>query len=595
LLLFLSSCQKPAEPDKSLNKKFNFNSIDYLNVFKDKIISFDSLLISQNTLIQYFDTLKHVYSINNFKPVYVKSFDDKGLVDSLLIIFGRAEEHGLNPEQYHFSSIKREFYKAIDTIPNAFRYANLANTEFLICDALLKYSYHIRYGMVNPQEIFSDSYFLPIDDSSKGDLFQPLTQKNIIQYLNDIQPKSKRYKSLQIALKYYYRYKDFEWPAIPLPAKKIEFGAKDSSIPLIISRLIILEYIDTSKFKIKDQSVYDTLLVDYIKRFQRNNGLADDGVIGKVTVERLNITPQQYTDKIKLNLERFRWSEYADTGKYVLVNIPDFMVFIIDNGKKVFSTKVCTGSRRSIYFQERMKVYKKTRRWRDKPDDWETPNMYGEISSLVLNPTWNVPPSIMREEIAYKIKKDSTYLRSKNFKVYKDGIEINPEEVQLAELHSDVIPYRIIQDPGAGNALGKIKFIFNNPFGIYLHDTPNRPPFNYSNRAVSHGCVRVEKPLPIAEFLLRNHPSWNINYLKIEIGQKVEDKSIVTEYYKKRSLLRKNASVGQTTDVKLSKKIPLFIDYYTAWVDDSGVIQFRADVYDRDIVLLEYLTSNKLL
>jgi len=181
LLLFLSSCQKPAEPDKSLNKKFNFNSIYYLNLFKDKIISFDSLLISQNTLIQYFDTLKHVYSINNFKPVYVKSFDDKGLVDSLLIIFGRAEEHGLNPEQYHFSSIKREFYKAIDTIPNAFRYANLANTEFLICDALLKYSYHIRYGMVNPQEIFSNSYFLPIDDSSKGDLFQPLTQKNIIQ------------------------------------------------------------------------------------------------------------------------------------------------------------------------------------------------------------------------------------------------------------------------------------------------------------------------------------------------------------------------------------------------------------------------------
>ncbi len=214
---------------------------------------------------------------------------------------------------------------------------------------------------------------------------------------------------------------------------------------------------------------------------------------------------------------------------------------------------------------------------------------------LVLNPTWNVPPSIMREEIAYKIKKDSTYLRSKNFKVYKDGVEITPEEVQLAELHSNVIPYRIIQDPGAGNALGKIKFIFNNPFGIYLHDTPNRPPFNYSNRAVSHGCVRVEKPLPIAEFLLRNHPSWNINYLKIEIGQKVEDKSIVLEYYKKRSSLRQYSSFGKTTDVKLSKKIPLFIDYYTAWVDDEGVIQFRADVYDRDKVLLEYLQAKKFI
>lgn len=449
--------------------------------------------------------------------------------------------------------------------------------------------------MINPKKIFSDTYFLPVDDSSKGDLFQPLTQKNIIQYLNDIQPKSKRYKSLQIALKYYNRFKDIEWIAIPIPAKKIEVGAKDSSISLIISRLITLEYIDTSKFKIKDQSVYDTLLVDYIKRFQRNNGLVDDGVIGKVTVERLNITPQQYTEKIKLNLERFRWNDYSDISKYIIVNIPDFKLFIYDNNKELFNSKVCTGQKRSSYYESQLKVYKKTRRWTDKPDDWETPNMYGEISSLVLNPTWNVPPSIMREEIAYKIKKDSTYLRSKNFKVYKDGVEITPEEVQLAELHSNVIPYRIIQDPGAGNALGKIKFIFNNPFGIYLHDTPNRPPFNYSNRAVSHGCVRVEKPLPIAEFLLRNHPSWNINYLKIEIGQKVEDKSIVLEYYKKRSSLRQYSSFGKTTDVKLSKKIPLFIDYYTAWVDDEGVIQFRADVYDRDKVLLEYLQAKKFI
>ncbi|MCZ7613702.1 MAG: L,D-transpeptidase family protein [Ignavibacteriaceae bacterium] len=131
------------------------------------------------------------------------------------------------------------------------------------------------------------------------------------------------------------------------------------------------------------------------------------------------------------------------------------------------------------------------------------------------------------------MKKDSTYLRDKNFKVYKDGIEIDPMEVQLADLHSDKIPYRIIQDPGSGNALGKIKFIFSNPFGIYLHDTPNRPPFNQSNRAVSHGCVRVEKPLPLAEFLLKNNPKWNIDYLKIEIGQKVENKKIVSEYMKK--------------------------------------------------------------
>jgi L,D-transpeptidase YcbB len=595
LLLFLSACKKPLETEVSLNEKLSFSSSEYSKAFRSKIVSVDSALFRQDNLIQYYDTLKSIYRVKNYEPIFIKSFDDKKLIDSLLIYFSKAEEHGLNPEQYHFSSISSEFNKAIDSLPNYFRYSNLANAEILVSDAIIKYSHHLRYGVVNPKTILSDTYFLPIDDSSKGDIFQPLKRKNIIQYLSDIQPKSKRYKNLQLALKYQSRFKDFDWPAIPIPAKKIEVGAKDSIISLIVDRLIKLEYLDTAKVKIDDFTLYDSILVEYIKRFQINNGLVDDGVIGKNTIERLNVTPQEYIDIVKLNLERFRWNDYSDTSQFILVNIPDFMLYIYDNGEKIFNTKVCTGIKRSPYYQERFKVYKKSRQWRDKPDDWETPNMYGEISYLVLNPTWNVPPSIMREEIAYKLKKDSTYLRDKNFKVYKDGSEIDPLEVQLAELHSDKIPYRIVQDPGAGNALGKIKFMFNNPFGIYLHDTPNRPPFNYSNRAVSHGCVRVEKPLPLAEFLLRNHPSWNINYLKIEIGQKIEDKSIVSEYYKKRSSLRKYASTGQTTDVILSQKTPVYIDYYTAWVDDEGVINFREDVYSRDKVLLAYLTSKKLI
>lgn len=595
MLLILSACKKPAETEKSLNEKLGFNYSEYIKVFKNVYNSVDSSFIKQNSYAQYYDTLKQFYSSNNYEPIFIKSFDDKELVDSLLIVLSSAEEHGLNPEHYHVSSILTEFYNAIDTVQNALRYSHLASAELLVTDALLKYSKHLRYGLVNPKEMFPDTYFLPIDDSSKGDLFQPLKQENIIQYLNDIQPNSKRYKDLQWALKYYNKYRELDWHAIPIPAKKIEVGAKDSSIAMILSRLIDLEYIDTSKIKINDFTVYDSLLVDYVKRFQINNGLIDDGVIGKNTVERLNVTPQQYINTIKVNLERFRWSDYSDTSQFILVNIPDFRLFILDNGKKTFNSKICCGIKRSSYYYEQLKVYKKTKRWRDKPDDWETPNMYGEISYMVLNPTWNVPPSIMREEIAYKLKKDSTYLRDKNFKVYKDGVEIDPMTVELAELHSDKIPYRIVQDPGAGNALGKIKFMFNNPFGIYLHDTPNRPPFNYSNRAVSHGCVRVEKPLPLAEFLIRNHPGWNINYLKIEIGQKLEDKSIVSEYYKKRSSLRKYASIGQTTDVILSQKTPVYIDYYTAWVDDEGVIQLRADVYDRDKVLLEYLTSKKLI
>ena len=184
LLSLFSACDKKPVKEKSLNEKLNFHSTEYLNVFKSKIISFDADLIKQDTLIQYYDTLRYFYSSKNYEPIFIKSFDDEDLVYSLLSLFEKAVEHGLNPEQYHFSSISREFLKAIDTLKNTFRYSHLANTELLISDAILKYSYHLRYGLVKPKEIFSDSYFLPIDDSSKGDLFQPLraAKHNSISY-----------------------------------------------------------------------------------------------------------------------------------------------------------------------------------------------------------------------------------------------------------------------------------------------------------------------------------------------------------------------------------------------------------------------------
>lgn len=595
VLISFSCTKKPAEPEKSLNEKLNFNYSEYSTIFKNQLLSIDGYILQKDSLITYYDTLKYFYSLRDYEPLFIKSFEDNDNVFSLISILEKAGDHGLNPEQYHFSDIINEFAGATDTVPNLSRYYLLAMTELLVSDAILKYGYHLRYGVVNPRGLFPDSYFLPYNDSSKGNLLEPLTKDNLAQYLNDIQPKSKRYRDLQEALKYYNRFEDLNWTLIPLPVSKIEVGTRDASLPEITEKLIAMEYLDTSQNKISDPLLYDSLIAGAVKSFQRNNGLNDDGVIGKNTIERLNTTPEQYIEKIKINLERFRWNNYTDSSKYILVNIPDFSLYIFDNREEVFKSKVCTGGKRPKYYENQMKVYKKTKRWSDKPDDWETPNLYGKISYMVLNPTWNVPQSIMREEIVYKMKKDSSYLSNHNFKVYLDTLELNPDSIKISDLKVEKIPYRIIQDPGAGNALGKIKFIFNNPYGIYLHDTPTRPPFNYDNRAVSHGCVRVENPMPLAEFLLRDHPKWNIDFLKIEIGLKVENKEAVQEYSKKRESLRKYASLGKTTDVILPQKIQLYIDYLTAWVDNNGVINFRADVYDRDKFLLEYLKTNRYI
>jgi murein L,D-transpeptidase YcbB/YkuD len=574
-----------------LNYILKFNFADYQKALSDLLSSRDTIIYINNSAIGYYDTLKSFYAINEFHPHFIKSFESNDFIDTLTNILNNAYENGLNPETYHRTQIIREFSEAIkDSAIDLLRYVHLARTELLICDGILKYAYHMRYGVINPKEIFLDSYYLPIADSSQRILFEPLKQSNIFQYLYKILPKSMKYKKLQAALKLYESFEKLPWEKIPIPSERIVIGSKDPSVNQIVDRLATLGFIDTSKYKIIDD-MYDSLLVEPIKIFQKTNGLNDDGVISKTTVDKLNIPPKEYVKKIKINLERFRWIDYSDTARYIVVNIPDFKLHVMENGKESFDIKVCAGRKRTAYFEKQYLYYLQNKKKVIKPEDWETPYMYGQILNIILNPTWSVPQSIMREEIVNKIRKDSTYLNRANFRVYKQGKPISQAEINLNDFSNENIPYSIIQDPGPGNALGKIKFMFDNPFGIYLHDTPSRRPFSYNNRAVSHGCVRVEKPLPLAEYLLNKNSKWNINYLKIEIGSKVNNNKVIEDYRKKRNELRKNASIGLTTDIKLDNYIPLFIDYYTAWVDENGLVNFRDDVYNHDKIVWEHLLS----
>lgn len=569
----------------------NFSSRDYILFVEKSLNGQEELSTGVVSKLNYLDTLKQYYKVYDYKPLFVKSFNEQSFIDSLLIIIEEVENHGLDKERYHFSMITNEFATALGgDSTNGNKYKHLFNTELLVTDAILKYAYHMRYGIINPKEFYITGYTLPVPDSASRDIFEPLSQDDVIQYLRDIQPKSKKYKQLQTALKHFRNYIGLEWEEIHTPAKKIEPGKTDSSIVQIAGRLITLGFLDTTEVKIDDYTFYDSIIVEGVKAFQRTNGLIDDGVIGKGTVDRLNTKPEEYVDKIKVNLERFRWIDYSDTAQYILVNIPDFRLYAIENGEEKFEIKVCTGRKRYANYENQYKYYMKSKNWRHKPEDWETPKLYGEISYLVLNPTWTVPISIMREEIAYKVRNDSNYLVNSNFKVLKNGVQINPLEVKPSDLNAGSIPYTIIQNPGAGNALGKIKFMFTNPFGVYLHDTPTRPPFSQANRAVSHGCVRVEKPLILAEYLLSNNSNWTLDFLKIEIGNRVDNKASIEEFRSKRTELRRGSSYGPTTDVKLEKKIPLFIDYYTVWVDANGVVNFREDVYNKDKKILEVIS-----
>ncbi|MBT8387916.1 MAG: peptidoglycan-binding protein, partial [Ignavibacteria bacterium] len=309
LFLFQPGCkQESPQIEKTLNEKLNFSYSKYQEALRNSFSGDDLNNILADSSFQYFDSLKHFYSTRNFQPVYITSFEKKDLVYSLLTIFYKADEHGINPEHYYPGLIEKEFFEAInDTINIPGRYNHLATAEILISYAILKYNYHMRYGLVNPKDLFPDSYYLPVAELSQTGLYEPLKQIKIIQYLQDVQPKSERYKKLQTALLRFKTFNDPEWTVIPIPDEKLEPGDKNSLLILIANKLISLGFLDTSKITISDYTIYDSLLVDPIKEFQQVNGLNDDGVIGKNTIYRLNITPREYVDKIKINLERFRW------------------------------------------------------------------------------------------------------------------------------------------------------------------------------------------------------------------------------------------------------------------------------------------------
>lgn len=584
---------EPAVRELSLNEKLNFSESEFRTALENTIMQIPFLPVLSDSNFLHKDTIAQFYSSRNFKPKFLKSFEDQNFVYSLMMFLEDTENHGLDSKNYHSELINLHFENAADTNVNAERYRDLAIAELLICDAVIKYSHHLRFGLFDPKKLFPDSYYLPSADSSKRHLLEPLWQENILAYLSSIQPKGARYAKLQSALKNFKLLEKNQWKKIPQIEKKIEPLQSNSILPLITERLLRLGFIDSSHFHKHDNMIYDSLIVNGILKFQKHNGLQEDGIIGKGTIDKLNITPTEYIKKIKINLERFRWLDYSSLPRYIFINIPEFKLHIVENQVELSEIKVCTGIRRSAYYKSLYERYKKTGNFKLKPEDWETPEFNSVISSMILNPEWNVPPSIMREEIQRELKKDSSYLKKKKFKVYKEGKEINLDDIDIKEFGKSNIPYRIVQDPGVGNALGKVKFMFNNKFGIYLHDTPTRPPFNFAIRAVSHGCVRVEKPLVLAQFLLENHSQWNLDFFKIEIGERVADVGVKKEFAARRSALRRNRSFGPTTELVLEQNVPLYIEYFTAWVDKNGQINFREDVYRKDETLLNLMFPEK--
>lgn len=295
-----------------------------------------------------------------------------------------------------------------------------------------------------------------------------------------------------------------------------------------------------------DPNRYDDQLVQAVMRFQERHGLEADGKVGAKSTEQLNVPVEARIRQALLNLERRRWMSDDPGARYVFVNLADFELKIVDGPKTVFDTRVVVGApyHRTPVFSEEMKY-------------------------VVINPYWNVPPSISRGELLPKIKADPGYLAERNFELLSDWSDsatvLDPHKIDWSGVTPQSFNYKLRQGPGPGNALGHMKFMFPNEFNVYLHDTPARSLFAKTERSFSHGCIRVEDVERFGAVVLNNGAEWSLDAIQAEIDS------------------------GRRTIVNLSGPLSVHITYLTAWVNKDGTVHFRNDIYGRDQILAEAL------
>ncbi len=348
------------------------------------------------------------------------------------------------------------------------------------------------------------------------------------------------YEKLEKSLRAYQKMQNKDvWPVIA-SGEKIKLGARDPRVPSLRERLIAEHYLKRASIKEEDKDLFDVDLDVALKKFQETHGLLVDGELGQNTINSLNVPIEKRVCQIKVNLDRMSTSQLGWEKRYLVVNIPEFMLRVYEGENIPVEMRVITGQRTK-----------------------QTPLFDDIMEYVVMNPTWNVPRKIAVQEELKHIQKDPEYFVKKGMKVVsktEEGkVEVDPTTVDWTAMTPEEFNYHLIQEPGSGNALGAIKFIFPNEYDVYLHDTPNHNLFKRADRALSHGCVRVSEPATLATYVLKDQP-----------GDWTSEK------------IKKTIDVGEIKTIPLTNKLPVYLVYFTSWVDKNGDLHLRDDFYKKD-------------
>ena len=521
ILILFSGCKKDNKKDALTSKSQTDNSI-FLN--EDAIdLYFKSNLENQNIIKE----VRLFYKNRNLKLAW---FTKKGLSQAVPNF-----QNQLNNYSSDFND-KTLNIAQLDTLITVMK----TNKNGLDIDA--KQRENLELKLTTTFFKYSErAYSGSIKNVRKLDWFIPKTKKNyqilldslVLKDANDAthEPVNLYYTKLKGKLSLYREIQ--KKGGFPFIKTEQEFLTKTESDPVLIQvkkRLFL-----TGDLKINDNSVlYTVELANAISNFQQRVGLPENGKLNFKTISELNKTVDFRIRQILINLERLRWIPIEIENDYLLVNIPEFKLHVFENKKLIWEANVVVGK-----------------------EGRQTTIFKGNISKIVLNPYWNIPRSIIIDEILPKVKRNANYLSSNNMEVVSGAKVINPSSINWQK-YSKSFPFDMRQKPGNDNSLGKMKFLFPNSFSIYLHDTPAKELFNRNKRDFSHGCIRVENPKKLALYLLRNNANWNQN--KID--------NILTTI--------------EETNIEVKPTIPVYITYFTAWVDSKGNLNFRNDIYDLD-------------
>lgn len=458
----------------------------------------DPLVLAGRALDQAM--LNAVYQAHGYQPVWTDQREQSflGALDS-------AQSHGLDASAYKVAAAKPVV------------------RELLLTDAFLRYASALARGRVGPQD-FETDWRIDRPAFDPGQVFDAAMAGDVGTVLAALAPHEDEYERLRAALQRYTTLAKTPWHVLFAPTT-IQPGDRSDVIKDLRDRLVAEGYLD-GKQPAADPSFFGPALSAAVSRFQATHGLPVDGAIGKLTLAALNVSPALRARQIRWNLERWRSLPRIDAPYRIEVNAAAALATLYDANQPVRVMRAIVGA--AVH---------------------PTPVLRARMNSVLLNPPWVVPSSIIENEIRPMLKRDPNYLQRFGF-VYQD-IRGGKELVQV---------------PGPTNSLGQVKFEMPNPDDIYMHDTPERQLFALSRRYISHGCVRVEDPRELARILL-NSDQWSRDAI---------DTAIAT---------------GQTQSIPLHKSLPVYVLYFTAFVDPDGTVEFRDDVYGRDRRLAEALAA----